>query len=179
MFRVLCVTISPYKLTFSFGWQGTFLNSWLAQILIFICHTDYHERKKSQTCLSLTQIIPPNFWLISLLLPPTLTTWTYFQDGITWEFEIRTNDRKRGSLSCQLFVTYFYPGSWPLTSRSLRLPKTLASGTNLKLCSKAQPGPCGHCSQHRWSRNLLTFYHVLGTKLTRSKNFLSILSSEH
>ena len=67
-----------------------------------------------------------------------------------------------------------------LGRRSLRLPKTLASDTNLRLNnSKAQPGPCGTAASTGEVGIGFTFYRVLGTKLIRSKNFLSILSSEH
>lgn len=132
----------------------------LAQIRIFYLHTSYYERKKIANLLNLglSQSIFPNFWLIYLTLTPTFTTWTYFQDEnhlIIWN---ANKWLKKGSLSittCFLSICLGIPGSWPLRRKSLRLPDTLISNTDLKIRSRSQPGPCKHCSQLQGSRNLL------------------------
>lgn len=56
--------------------------------------------------------------------------------------------------SCFLHYLPWHP--WELIFKwSLRPPKTLAFNVNLKICSKTQPGPCGHWSQLHWYRKLL------------------------
>lgn len=75
--------------------------------------------------------------------------------------------------NASFFIRLGLPGCWPPNSRSLKPPKTFVSNTSLQMC------PCGHYRQLQWSRNLLSFYHVSGTKWIRSKSFLSILSFEH
>lgn len=63
------------------------------------------------------------------------------------------------------------PGSWPLSKRSLRLPKTLTSDTNLKLGSEALPGPRGHCNQHQWNRNSLYILPCFGDQINQVQEF--------
>lgn len=126
-----------FRLTFAFGWQGPFRNTWLKDSFLYTYRLLWKE-KKLQTLLNLglSQSISPDFWWIYWTLTPTFTTWTYFQDERPLRIcsSNKWQGRKR-SLSintCFRSICLGVPGRWSIKRGSRRLPETLVANTILK-----------------------------------------------
>lgn len=137
---------------------------WFIHLILTTTNNYYKRKILGLLNLGLTQNIPPNFWLISLIHSPTFTTWIYFQDGILENLRLEPMTEKKWAImlsNASFFIHLGLPACWPPNKRALKPPKTFISNTSLQMCPWCSLAHVG-ITLISIDRNLLSFTKFQG-----------------